>query len=331
MKKKQLQNKILIGGILLAIILFTCYVLSHIFLSNKKIKESVCRIERLRHYALLIDGKERIYFQKINQEGDFIGYSTSPKEIEKERTLGIGFWVNRYPLIPSCNGLLITSFTSEDANTSFSSKDIYNLINRNKNIIKREKEILQHHLSETDYYLKVHSVSDEGYNNIARYHTNEKKRANTLLEVEKILNETNKSSKIEIKPIITYKGIVESKSIILEEHYKDTAKELYVLQTQNKETPSNTYAISILPWKEILSPIVFAATYMGWYESDIASRKDTCSIVPGKILRNSSHNFPHYLVGIGSPIFNRHGIFIGCVQHKKYSNKQQLNSLIKAI
>lgn len=326
LRERKQRVGIAIGFILLLGIYFC---ISPFFLSPENIRKVVCQVERESYYVLMADKKEVLFVKQIVDGQRWEGCYSTKEELETEKTYAIGSWINRYPLLPSCKGRLISHFALLDIHSINSQAKVRKMIDQNKAETAKRKNMLKHRLSETAYYLKVHRVADEGYNSIAKYDVRLKKEWDELLKVEKKLNEITEKTLVEWVAREQYFLVKGEERLPLKIIKSDVNNQLVMLQTEDQRTPKDAHALSVLPWKNDENGEIFAATFKGLTKTSRWMAEDSCTIVAGQADLHRKHDFPTLLVSNSSPLFNGRGNFMGISKGEKYINRKTIYSFIQ--
>lgn len=317
-------------GFILAIVILAGYIYIMVFSSPQEMKKSICLVEYQTYHTLLIDGKEKLFFKEISKDSLFISYTTEPDSISAKSQYTIGCWINKYPTLPSCFGRMVTILPHTAFKQTLSEKTLRGIVKKNLPIMESKKRLLRHKISETNYYLKVHGVEDEGYSNVAKY---EIRLKGELAEIEKVLltlKSIHEKSSISIQYHSQYNAILKGEKVRMAVSNINRNKSAILLQTQDKNTPKDIHAISVLPWDIIPNNDVFAASYTGLSLAITPPSQDTADIVSGRIQKGNAHTFPPLLIADGSPLFTNHGNFIGTVRGKNILTRKEVYALIQA-
>lgn len=123
-------------------------------------------------YALTVNGKPVLYLQDITAaDWSSRPFSTTSDSLVCSHRMQQGVWTDRWMLIPSCRGRIRLPDTAPHAVTDSMSRTAKECVEKQKEYYGQRLRILTHATMETDDYLTVHNVTDEGYNTIATYAT----------------------------------------------------------------------------------------------------------------------------------------------------------------
>ena len=195
-----------------------------------------------------------------------------------------------------------------------------------ENTIKRAEEMLATDMkreTEMDYYLNTHNVKDEGYNAIAAYAEENKKKKDSLQHSINLLKslQQKKGLKIRRKSRYTLVYPVNAKKAnriacrILPEESGKTSRSTIVLQTKGKFMPEDANSLygfdvfCLIPEK---GDTISIAGVFGLTKNSLPSTAlQKPNIFRGTTISTERHATPELLAPQGAPIFNRNGYFIG--------------------
>lgn len=198
-------------------------------------------------YALTVNGKPVLYMQDITlKDWSSAPFSTINDSLTCNRQTLNGTWTDRWLLIPSCRGRIRIPDTAPHAVLDSMNRKVKEHVETQKDYYGKRLRILTHATMETDDYLTVHNVTDEGYNTIASYATYilEWKRmtARALAALQQI---TDKDS---VAFIITqhYNALMpcdSARTDTLACHLTNKKRRQdIIIQTNDKKTPKNAFA-----------------------------------------------------------------------------------------
>ena len=160
--------------------------------SDEEILRCTTVIEEQSYDEIGIDGKPKLFVGDINSPSSLADATTIKDSLHKNRRFTVGFWINRYPLLPSCRGCIVTAGidTSPDRITDSTVTSL--VIGRLKTMFTAHRDSLISITDELDYYLRVHDVQDEGFHSISQYATQlqtERQHADSVLSALKQLTD----------------------------------------------------------------------------------------------------------------------------------------------
>ena len=197
----------LIVGLLALLIMGALLLLSY-FPSQERINRSTAIVEGTHYYQLEIDGRPLLYFSNITADSTLADISFRPDSVQTFTHRDTACWVNRYPVIPSCGGLLLT----QDNIDSISSEDARIIIARQK----PKLDSLLRTMAETELdlndYLAIHRVTELGYNMIADYAQQQRHLGAIYRQALAFLNNRTDSTRLHVSRISSYKVIIKDRN-----------------------------------------------------------------------------------------------------------------------
>lgn len=267
---------------------------SYLPLSREQMKRTVATVERRYYYVLTADNKEVMYFEGVDSDSTFTDVSLK-KEYVMKKSMHTGCWINQFQFVPSCKGRVMALFQDDK------SDGIQKMTNRNlPEIIRRESDKLAKALKELkrkrtnmQYYLRVHNATDAGFNIISKYAEEldeERDSAERLLDALTLA--TGKT--VRVKYVSDYSIIYSDDSMRIKKipckMQKERKGEFRFLQTSDAITPDGAKALYFHLW-------------ISWPIAKLSSD------------RMAPNDVPEALAVDGSPIFTKHGFFIG-IRHQ---------------
>ena len=157
--------------IVLAAIVFVIYAATFLPFSTRQMENSVALVECESYYQICAGGKPVLWFKNLGDSCMPENMSIKAGQEVVTTKYSTCCWVNKYPLFPYCPGLLLTANKDSIAEKSIAAanKDMTNIIERTVRKLSAEIKQLNRKIEETDYYMKVHNVNDDGYNIMADY------------------------------------------------------------------------------------------------------------------------------------------------------------------
>lgn len=235
------RKHLLIGSLLMGLLLVAFLVYRLIPLTLEDMEDSSVVIEQESYYQLEINGKPSLYF--ANYEGSLLIGGTVNKDSIKTRKVRMkGYWVNRYPVVPSCFGRIVTKWENRPSRiVNLSSDAIHQFLLHEYFATDDELAGLQTQHNELSYYMRMHSVKDFGYNRIADYHKYVTHQMDSLNKVIAAIRNIKSDSHLRIRQINRYVVLGNANAKRKEcrrlQIYADKGDIL--IQTVNKLTPIN--------------------------------------------------------------------------------------------
>jgi lysozyme len=330
MKKIVITNKHIGIFIAILVLLFVLLVLRYLPSSDNEIRHSAPLIEYDYYYTLSINGKPRLYFSNLNPDSTLSNITANSKKIKNSIICATGCWINKFSLIPSCFGRIVTSFSDRDLD--YEKIDIRLVIAKERRIIKKDIANLKKEKYDLDYYLNVHGVMDEGYNMIAAYANETKLKINNLKTVIALFDSIDNDTKIDINKIEKYKAIFnkDGKNRIISCRLVIKSKDhnCRILQTHNLLTPIGVRPQYIHHEFGGHNKRVFIAGYNGIIIQGRNSANNGVSIIPAYVSNDTIHGVPRILASDGSPVFDKYGYFIGITSGQRLIKLKKIKVLL---
>ena len=292
-------------------------------------------VEQLTWHEVTVDNRPVLYFDSAEGDSALTGI-TSVRDSATHRRLTMGFWTNRWPLMPSCRGRVVAPYTAEGGvPRSLNDSVIVRLCRLSADIqLKR----LQTQKSELDYYIRVHGVQDNGYQQIAALANSIKRAAIAVRTARNIIDSLAADKKHRHRFALCTKATFsvtghddEGKTVRIPMHLvsRDSTLRLAVLQTSDRSTPDWAKPAKLLPWDASTSRSVLSVATPGLGVHGIESDTVSPIIVQGTLQASGQHNLPRLLAPDGAPVYTRRGHFIGLVNGKQIVARREISKLLK--
>lgn len=275
-----------------AIIISICY--SYLPLSREQMRHTLATVERNYYFVLTVDNQEVMYFGDVDSDSTFTDASLS-KESVIRKSIHPGCWINTSRFVPSCQGTVMALFQDDktDGIRKMTKKNLPELLRREGDRLARTLKELKRKRSNMQYYFRVHNATDEGFNIISRYAAELDQQRDTTVRLLDALAKA-KGKIVRIKYIFDYSIIYLDDSMRIMkipcEMQIVRRGEFRFLQTTDAVTPDGAKALFFHQWLRWPVP------------------KLSCD-------RMAPDDVPEALAVDGSPIFTKHGFFIG-IRHK---------------
>lgn len=173
MFKISLGKKIVVLTTIFMIALAALYTYLRFSADREQVQGSLARIEVYTQYQLLQDGKVVLDFAP-------------------DTTVGKGCFINEWALVPSCEGRLVGNIDSTLWRNHYRGVDARVFLQSKVDSLEKVYQNARWKVDELEYYLHSHHVSDEGYNMISKYASQEtlmrdsaKKMIDSLCHIQK--------------------------------------------------------------------------------------------------------------------------------------------------
>lgn len=292
-------------------------------------------VEQLTWHEVTADNRPVLYFSSAEGDSAITGI-TSVRDSATHRRLTMGFWTNSLPLMPTCRGRVVAPYTAEGGvPRSLNDSAIVRLCRLSADI--QLKKLLTQK-SELDYYIRVHGVQDNGYQQIAALASSINSAVSAVRTARSIIDSLAADKHHRHRFALCTKATfsvtghdAEGKTVRLPMHLvnRDTTMQLVVLQTSDSSTPDWAKPARLLPWNASTPRPVLSAATPGLGIRGIESDTVSPIIVQGTMQASGLHNLPRLLAPDGAPVYTRRGHFIGVVNGKKITSRRDINKLLK--
>ena len=320
-KKKALRMTLQSLPIALAAIVFIIYGATFMPSSIRKMERSVALIESISHYELQADGKPIAYFRTLSDSLSPEDWSLSADSTVTTKTYSNACWVNRWPLIPSCPGLLLTANGDSTAAKRLVSANrmLPQTLEKTVNLMKERLAQLDRMGEETDYYMRTHNVNDDGYNVMAEYSASLEARKKKVGKLLYALESAPVKKRLAMT-LVTKHALVctDTAGTVLRTACNaitpDNTKPVRLLQTADRQKPDGAKAIYPHQW---LAPqtdtgdSLVIASYPGCRLNGFSPNGAKAQTFGGACKGKREHDVPPLLAPDGSPVFTARGLFIG--------------------
>lgn len=292
---------------------------------------------RLRHSAATVRcevyyeiqaQKQTLCFFRSAQDSVLLGLSLTA-DSAKATTWTAGLWMDRFAVVSSCHGRLVT--TLADTTHSMQASPLA-ILQAQLPQLRDELKGLNHERKELLYYLRVHAVSDLGYGMVAAYSSKLNQRREIVSELISKIGSLNDSTDLKVvkhRSFTVYYRNLENKlrSQQLRTRAVSDDGRLILLQTRNLITPLGTEAARMTPW-QVHADSALAVGFGGLSVPAFAQADSKPIIVPvaSKDLRLTA---PAILVPDGSGIYTERGRFIGISYGRDIIPMRQIHQLFR--
>lgn len=280
-------------------------------------------------HEVRVDGKPLLYFAECYGDSAVSDLRTVRNEA-LHRTYSAGFWTNRWLMMPSCEGRIVTAIeTPTDALRACADSTIMRLC---REAAAARLKTLKHQKSELNYYMRVHSVHDYGYQDVATLDT---RVCSEYAEAERVLHIIDSITagkhgvcvKTRHEYTATYRT-EEGKLMHTRLRFVGSADGLTLLQTADGKTPEGVATLALLPWN---ASDIGEARAVGFPTIAVKGMEcDTVSahILPARIAQGGKHNLPQMLAGNGTPVFSTKGRFVGIVSGDTIAARKTIRRIL---
>lgn len=297
--------------------------------SDAEARRSVALVVTRSWYEIDSDGRPVAYFRDLGGDSVALGATLSADEAVSERPAA-GCWIHRYVSLPSCEGRLVTVAGRLPGRLQ---ADARRLAAHTCDSLRRRIADLSHEQTELRYYLRVHGVQDNGYQEIAALAADHAAVLAGLRRVLAVLDSLPSAARLSVRRRATYRAYLrtpENRLARVDCRLVTALGDgsLMLLRTADGRTPEGAEAAVVLPWRTDSVADVVAPSYGGIGAGLAADTAAAVTVVGGR-LAGSRHDFPPVLVADGSPVFTLRGHFAGIVSGGRVVSRAQVRSLIR--
>ncbi len=172
------------------------FIISLVPPSDEALGRSTALLERGTYYEFLIDGKPAFYADDYDN-WTTAHFTTNGLDIPMKKQIVAGTWA-RSTYRPFCSGRLLTLGTDPSQWESEHNKGLADSLKQRLPVLKKRIEMLGKRIEELQYFMRVHNVTDEGYNQVANYETEAVADLKTLKAIVTML-ENSKQKEISVR------------------------------------------------------------------------------------------------------------------------------------
>lgn len=280
-------------------------------------------------YELRAGGRAVMWFQTVEGDTLPVGLSLSADEAAVSR-LAVGCWMNRWPMLPSCRGRIVTALPDTARTPKAPAARLLAAACRR---LSADVRLAEHDKAELDYYMRVHGVQDEGYQNIAAMASH---RAAALVALRRTKAVADSLMASQSPLTVTRRTVCRA----FVRHYGDAATDtigcrlvattarhhLALLQTADATTPSGVKAQYLLPWNTTNRSLL--ATGFGGIGMDYTAQPAARPVVVAGRRKGRDVSFPRVLTTSGTPLFTPRGLFAGIIVDGHIAGRSEVSRLL---
>lgn len=327
------RNKLYIwGGIGLVAVVLAALTAYRLWTTGADgVRASAVLVERIERNEICVDGRAVLYFDHAEGDSVLVGITTNA-DSATHRHLATACWADRWLLLPSCQGRLLTVMPAETRLPEAASIKV--VIDNTCSAMRSKLKMVDAQLTELHYYMRVHGVQDDGYQQIAALTEHVSKVRTELLHTKSILDSIAAGKhKLSLHRSIVYNAVCRNANgrasrIALNMVSANAQSRCMLLRTADGQTPEGAQAVSLLPWAQKAETDIVAAGIPSIGEQGIWCDTVSVRIIPGHKQQGGRHNLPRVLASDGSPVFTAHGRFIGIVSGNSIVGRESLRQLL---
>lgn len=329
MRKLHLSRKqwTIIGAVVFAIAFYGMFLPFPLHYASQN--RSLVWLECRYCFALTAPGCDTLYFNGLDSDTTLNSTGTDRTNVEN-MVRGNGFWYSPTFLIHHCNGRIMTATEVVMPDTSL--KKLQSLLplilTRQQEKMSQEAGDVEASAKQLAYYMNTHGVMDEGFNQVALYNQQFKKKQQafekTYSALLKLANVPD--VKVEYLPVITYRATLggdtlqkQSQSCKIDtiSHTRGIA----ILRTASKSTPLRCISLS----KHIFNGMSFTSEQSPKSVLMLSYNMTSAKSAEGPIKLNEvkgrawkeagnsryASSLPILQCAVGAPVVDGRGVLIG--------------------
>lgn len=304
--------------------------------STDGMRRSAAVVETRSCWELEAGGRGVLWFAAVDSDSTLLSPSTWRRVAETVRLAG-GCWMNRWPAVPSCRGRLVTVLPQADAadiaDSAWTEPLLRRLLEKARRDIGDSLQWARSEDSELQYYLRVHGVQDEGYQQIASIAATVKAKVKALertaATVDSLVDRPDIVLALRRRTSFTVhyrdgdnKNATASCRLVAKGHDGREA----LLQTLDSKTPNGVKAQYLLPWNTTNHRLM-AVGFGGIGVRELAIPSAAPLVIEGR-RKGRTHNFPRLIVADGCPLFTPRGLFAGIVDGQEIDGRGHVSLLM---
>lgn len=313
--------------IALVAIAFCIYALTFRPLSTDEMTSGGALIEYVSYYEVCANGKPVAWFKAMNDSLLPDEMSLTADSTVMNKRLIEGVFVNSYAFLPSCKGRILTTFPDSLSlnRLALANKSVASLLQKVANRTAEDIKRMGKETEETDYFLRIHNVSDDGYNTIAERSVQLKERKQKAEALLSTLKGATMKSRLSVRMIRKYTLLycdtaATVRRIACNELTAASQKPFVMLQTADKRTPNGAKAVYIHRW---ITPQMKAkdSVIVASHQCDSVKATTFC----GAMTDETGIEMPPMLTPNGAAAYSERGFFIGVCLNGKVIKPCNLN------
>lgn len=232
---------------LITTIIAVAFIMTHLIpLSNRKKENCAAILHQYNQYALTVNGKEVLYLKN-----DTLSFPAA--------------WTKRWVLQPYSDGRLVTLYHDTKLKP-YTDLPVSQFVQSYKKELQNQIDSMASESKELHYYLRVHSVDDEGFTIVSKYNIELDSVITQTAKILHILDSIKSSDKLAI--ISKQKFAVR----YLDQHGKETIQtcilkekahkgKYLIFQTQNKKTPEHVDILNHQAYLNAIPDYIYTQKY----------------------------------------------------------------------
>ena len=305
----------------LAAIVFVIYLHSFAPLTADRQRRAAALVESESYVEITADGQAVAWCRGIRCDGlpEHMALKADSSVVRYAYLNGL--WVNKYPLMPSCKGLLLIADggNAEYRKLPATDKNTSTVIAKAITFTAERVKLMEQKKEEADYYMRVHNVNDDGFNVVAEYAARLKAEHDEAIRLLAVLKSLQAKKKVEIRQVRRYtllycdtSAAVKRKACRALTAYGQ--KPFILLQTSDGKRPEGAAAVYFHQW---LTPhpdtgdSINVTSIPGCTEYGFNPSQPKTATFGGTMADGLRHDLPQLLAPDGCAVYTPEGFLIG--------------------
>lgn len=224
--------------------------------NERQLLSAQVKMKRVSCLTLSADQSPILYFASLSGDSLLQHPTWNKDSVMMDVDWYHGFWVKPSWVFPFCNGRMIVGMDS--VKPRYQHREAIQIVKKEISYLQSTLKMLNGQRDEYRYYLKVHGVKDEGYDVVAKHATITHSRIDTIQRVLQLLLKYESSPNLTIERHDKFYAAINSarKSIPVGCSVIKYGADgrIALMQTADKKTPTDIFAINLLPYSDMLGP-----------------------------------------------------------------------------
>lgn len=220
--------------------------------NERELTSALVKVKRVSCFTLSADQSPILYFASLRGDSLLEHPTWNKDSMIMDVDWYYGFWVKPSWAFPFCNGRMIVGMDS--VKSHYQHREAIQIVKKEISYLQSMLKMLNGQRDEYRYYLKVHGVKDEGYDVVVKHATITHSRIDTIQHALQLLLKYESSQNLAIERYDKfYAGVNSPKKSIpvgcsVIKYGADGR--IALMQTTDKKTPKDIFAISLLPYSD---------------------------------------------------------------------------------
>lgn len=287
-------------------------------------------VERTSWHEICADGHPILFFDTMKGDSAILGV-TANRDSATHVDKMAGCWIDEWVLVPSCRGHVACVDRRMPGNMKIGEgKKAIEMCQRS---VEKQLQTLGYQKSELDYYIRVHGVQDNGYQQIAALRQKVDAAYLDVMRAKDIIDSIagTANARLTVKSHNTYTAVFHSNGKVCRTAMNmikhNGGNGLTLLQTTDHNTPDGVATVRVVPWTYRFGGDVCCTGIGGLGEDGLACDTVWPTVVPGHVAADGKHDFPKVLASDGCAVYSLRGRFAGLISGDSVVSRRQLRSI----